>query len=343
MTKIQGNIYTMQGVVCIPFSKWTNQELEAKPLTEFMKAIVSMNSLVFREVARASVLGEPMREIKRTDTALFVSFFSHPETTATVTPAFSGLKPNALGLYPGFAGTPSKEVLTEAITHLYEWAKATPQSNFFIPDLVQMYPQSVWIDEMLATMALPNFYVVSNQTTPDHGTKLAKGEPVARLKAYAGIGSRETPKEILHLMGRIAIRLEEEGYTLTSGGADGADDAFARHVQNKMIFLPWNNFNGRTGIVKGSCAWARDTAMSIHPAWDRCSQGAQKLHTRNIYQIHPNGNEDTVSFVVCYTKNGAEIGGTATAIRLAKSKGVEVINLGSEDQLLRMKKWLGEI
>lgn len=44
-------------------------------------------------------------------------------------------------------------------------------------------------------------------------------------KYYAGIGSRETPTRVLQLMIKAAQRLAQRGYTLRSGGADGADAA----------------------------------------------------------------------------------------------------------------------
>jgi hypothetical protein len=54
------------------------------------------------------------------------------------------------------------------------------------------------------------------------------------MKYYAGIGSRETPKDILDLISKIAIKLESLGYTLRSGGADGAVE-FKDNNQNIMI------------------------------------------------------------------------------------------------------------
>ena len=43
---------------------------------------------------------------------------------------------------------------------------------------------------------------------------------------YAGIGSRETPGLMLGAFARIGEFLAKKGYTLRSGGADGADTAF---------------------------------------------------------------------------------------------------------------------
>ena len=45
-------------------------------------------------------------------------------------------------------------------------------------------------------------------------------------KIYTGIGSRNTPKEVLELMKTIGKYLGCLGYELRSGGADGADSAF---------------------------------------------------------------------------------------------------------------------
>lgn len=43
---------------------------------------------------------------------------------------------------------------------------------------------------------------------------------------YAGVGSRETPQDILNTMYKIGKYLASKGYTLRSGGAIGADTAF---------------------------------------------------------------------------------------------------------------------
>ena len=51
-------------------------------------------------------------------------------------------------------------------------------------------------------------------------------------KYFAGIGSRETPQDILKLMTKSAYRLEQLGYVLRSGGARGADKAFELGVMN---------------------------------------------------------------------------------------------------------------
>ena len=148
------------------------------------------------------------------------------------------------------------------------------------------------------------------------------------MKFYTGIGSRETPANVMEAMTQLAITLESKGYILRSGGADGADTAFEQGAVNKEIYLAWKGFNGNNSPLHTVCVEALQMASTIHPAWDKCSQGAKKLHARNCYQVLGLDLNTPVDFVVCYTSNGLIKGGTATAINLAKSKGIPVFNFG---------------
>lgn len=151
---------------------------------------------------------------------------------------------------------------------------------------------------------------------------------------YAGIGSRETPQDVQDDMTLIARGLEKLGFILGSGGAGGADLAFERGVSDpamKLIFLPWQGFNGSTSphyprdpkII----AEAMALAASYHPAWHRCTETAKKLHARNGYQVLGPDLRTPVRFVACWTKDGGATGGTGQAIRIAKDRGIPVLNL----------------
>lgn len=160
-------------------------------------------------------------------------------------------------------------------------------------------------------------------------------------KTFAGIGSRQTPPEILEKMKAIAKFLSERGYTLRSGGAAGADSAFEAGAGKKEIYLPWNNYNGRK--VDGVSFFSKlsdkhfTLAESIHPAWDKCTIGAKKLHARNTQQILGKDLDSPCDFVVCWTKGGELVGGTSTAIRLAESNNIPVFNIGSADGLEELR------
>ena len=153
---------------------------------------------------------------------------------------------------------------------------------------------------------------------------------------YAGIGSRKTPQDILDKFYRIGAYLAKKGYTLRSGGAEGADSYFAYGAGSengaKEIYLPWKGFNNNNSELYNIPIGARLIAKSIHPAWNNLTTGAINLHSRNICQILGKDLNTPVAFVVCYTENGEEKGGTATALKLAREQGIPVFNYGSDGE-----------
>lgn len=144
---------------------------------------------------------------------------------------------------------------------------------------------------------------------------------------YTGVGSRETPQDIYTLMSKIAQKLSEMDYTLRSGGADGADLAFESGAGKKEIYIPWKGFNDSPSNFYNIPEEAFEVAAKIHPAWDKLGQGAKKLHARNILQVLGQNLDKPSKFLVCWTSNGKDTGGTRTAIVLAREYNVPVINL----------------
>lgn len=152
-------------------------------------------------------------------------------------------------------------------------------------------------------------------------------------KIYAGIGSRETPFETLNQMRNLAKYLSDQGWVLRSGGANGADTAFEEGcVGAKEIYLPWKGFNNRrNGIVSAPSHEAKLIALNHHPRWDRCSNAAQLMHIRNVYQVLGQNLDTPADMVVCWTKDGKASGGTGQAIRIAKTFSVPVYNLFNDE------------
>lgn len=171
------------------------------------------------------------------------------------------------------------------------------------------------------------------------------------MKCYTGIGSRSTPKEIMDKMTDIAIVLQSKGYTLRSGGADGADTAFEIGAGDLMdIYIPWNGFNGREGInyksLDNITSDIRDKSVELAKSvineghWNNMSYGAKKMHTRNVSQVLGDDLNSPSDFLVCYTTNGEVKGGTATAIKLAIKYNVPVFNLGKSNGIEEFDKFL---
>lgn len=160
--------------------------------------------------------------------------------------------------------------------------------------------------------------------------------------AYAGIGSRETPPDICNTMTELAQYLSRLGYTLFSGGADGADDAFEKGASHKVIFLPWDGFNGRRVDNRQYIVppFVEDLARKFHPAGNRLKPGALKMMSRNTYQVLGPDLKSPVDFVICWTKDGKASGGTGQAIRIAEAMKIPVFNLKRVDDLNRLSEFI---
>lgn len=195
------------------------------------------------------------------------------------------------------------------------------------------------------------------------------------MAAYTGIGSRETPPNVIDIMEDAGYRLARIGLVLRSGGADGADAAFQRGAQRyhkdcnmtqspktiAEIYVPWKNFKGGEGLLDiynidldtldklnpemKEMRW--EWVKEVHGGWERLSQGARKLHERNIHQVFgedlSNAYLTSSKFVIYYakeTRSGNALGGTATAVNMAKKHGIRTLNLWKEENLSVLETFL---
>lgn len=183
---------------------------------------------------------------------------------------------------------------------------------------------------------------------------LADAQPRADSFAYAGVGSRRTPPDVLHAMSDIAQTLGDAGTALSTGGADGADKAFETGALRTdapiTVHTPWPGYNGyRPGrdpetdidvlhpkpasTVNGHSYI--DLAREHHPYWNRCSRGARALFLRNVSILAGAQGDDRRTLPVCaviaYTPNGLptgrEAGGTGHTLRTAAFLDIPCINL----------------
>jgi hypothetical protein len=146
---------------------------------------------------------------------------------------------------------------------------------------------------------------------------------------YAGIGSRETPGDVCAYFTSLGTDLEKLDWVLRSGGADGADKAFAKLVKarNKEIFLPWRGFNAIDSIYDNPPEIAEKIAELHHPAWRNLKDGAKKLHARNSQIVLGPKCDDPVKFVVCWTADGKASGGTGQGLRIAQKRNIPIFNI----------------
>lgn len=164
---------------------------------------------------------------------------------------------------------------------------------------------------------------------------------------YGGIGSRKAPIERRYQAHTFAKYMAEQGATLRSGHAAGMDEAFERGAGwAAEIYLPFKNFRPEHRIVADyvqdePTLRAYEIAEQFHPAWDRLGHTARAFHARNSHQVLGRDCETPVDAVVCWTPGGADVGGTAQAIRIARHHGIRVFNLEMEDDVQAIKKLYG--
>lgn len=170
-------------------------------------------------------------------------------------------------------------------------------------------------------------------------------------RVYTGIGSRDVPEDVYKLLQALGRKLATRGYALRSGGAMGCDTAFYEGCKEvggmSTIFVPWSGFNNLFGenivslsdMPQSLVYRAEWEARQIHPVFDRLTQGAKKLHTRNVFQALGEDLGKPSDFLVCYAPvmGNTVRGGTKTAVELAKVYGVPVYNVFDSKDRLRVE------
>lgn len=161
------------------------------------------------------------------------------------------------------------------------------------------------------------------------------------MRYYTGIGSRECPREVLKAITDIGFWLVKKGFVLRSGGADGCDSAFEKGCDlingQKEIYLPWLKFNGNKSNLIVINPRAFEMAEVYHPYWSKLNQADRRLMARNVHQVLGSDFNTPSEFIICYTKNGQCVGGTAQALRIAKDKFIPVFNFGEYENIDKAK------
>ena len=163
-------------------------------------------------------------------------------------------------------------------------------------------------------------------------------------KVYAGVGSRETPQEVLNAMRSCASKLAEGGWTLRSGAAPGADTWFEIGCDDaggsKEIYLPWASFRGRTVGHRGAKLPGREALPRLEglakkywdPSkcpWSRLRSSTRSIMTRNVCQVLGEHGDEPAQAVLYWTPL-PESGGTTQALRIARAHDIPCIRIGAD-------------
>ena len=172
------------------------------------------------------------------------------------------------------------------------------------------------------------------------------------------IGSRQLEQkqeyfEDIKLCYNVCMRLAQLGVTFTSGLCELGMDGIAQKAYSKAVDLGLakesqfevyvaDQYNIRRSTLprrhlaivrnKDLISETERIASEVHPAWDRCNEWARGMHSRNCHQILGYDLQSPVDAVICWTPNGAVVGGTSTAIRISMKYNIPVFNLGVSDK-----------
>lgn len=156
---------------------------------------------------------------------------------------------------------------------------------------------------------------------------------------YAGIGARKTPPNILSKMQSAAKAMATMGFLLRSGGSAGADEAFEIGCDlgggEKEIFLPYQGFRKNHSPNYIVTKEARMLAAKFHPNWPVVGPVGRDFLGRDCYEVLGFDLDTPATFVLCYTPDGKEVGGTGQTLRVAKHYNIPILNFGdtSDDDI----------
>ena len=163
---------------------------------------------------------------------------------------------------------------------------------------------------------------------------------------YSGIGARSIPEKVGKQMKELAKVLNKD-YWLRSGNADGADQSFAKGVEDEkaQIWLPWKDFNigfqrmhpqHDYKLVDRNDKEAIESVNIFHPNGKNLNSISKSFMVRN-YRQWKGLNEPDSEFVICWTEGGGDTGGTGQCIRIARHYNSPIYNLYdlTPEQILR--------
>lgn len=167
--------------------------------------------------------------------------------------------------------------------------------------------------------------------------------------AYAGIGPRHPPADVLRAVAHLAHHMTAEDWHLHTGAADGLCDAFAAATPSteRTRYVPWPGYRGLSGpdCVTLSDAELRDCSRvgaEFHPRWQRAKAGARKHLAHDIAVLLGADTRTPVHAILTWTPLGQPTPDTATAERIAHAYSISFLNMADldADELKRRLEWI---
>lgn len=174
-----------------------------------------------------------------------------------------------------------------------------------------------------------------------------QGDPEFYLP-YVGTGNKDTPPDVIAKMKKWAVLLEKHGYTMRSGGMEGAEDAFENAVEvKKEIHLPWRGFNNKESKFTFTTDQARALARQTHESFDTAPPAIQTFLAKNVRMIMGKNLNSPALFVIIWSEDGAErlseksprTGNMGHVVSIASRLRIPVFNFAKPDCEERLTRY----
>lgn len=177
------------------------------------------------------------------------------------------------------------------------------------------------------------------------------------VQVYAGIGPRKTPPDVFNVMVELGRLLCARGWTLRTGGAEGADTAFLNGCllwePRDELYLPEPGYNGHqasAAVLARPMPSAYAIAAKYNQTWwANHTERAKALHARNAHIILGRHLIDPVRMVVTWTRDGSNdgvgrSGGTAAALRIVAGEAPDalIFNLARPEHMERINRFIND-
>ena len=156
--------------------------------------------------------------------------------------------------------------------------------------------------------------------------------------AYAGIGPRRVPADILDAIAQLATHMTAEGWHLHTGASEGGCDAFATSVpaEERTRYLPWPGYRGLSGpdcvtLTSSELRECSHVAADFHPGWKRAKPDTRKRLAHDVAVLLGADARTPVHAIVLWTPLGRPTPDTEPAERLARAWGIPFLNLADRD------------
>ena len=165
--------------------------------------------------------------------------------------------------------------------------------------------------------------------------------------AYAGIGPRHPPADVLAAVPTLAHQLTAKGWHLHTGAAEGLCDAFAAATPSaeRTRYVPWIGYRGLSGR---DCVALSDTelrecsriAAEFHPRWQRARASTRKRLAHDMAVLLGAGTP--VHAILTWSPLAQPTPDTATAERIAHAYSISFLNMAdlAADELKRQLEWI---